>query len=148
MTAAHSITVIRIFDATPDELYMAWTDLSFLRRWFGEKVEADVRVGGHYHVENAGENGGVLAHEGNYEILEPSRRIRKTFSYVGTGVTQPTGYTDEFIDITFREISPGRTELTLTNGWSGKAMPPEEQSASEEGWNFWLDQLRDALQQR
>lgn len=148
MSAARSIRVIRIFDATPDELYVAWTDLSFLRRWFGEKVEADVRVGGHYRVENTGENGRVFAHEGCYEILERGRRIRKTFSYVGTGVNEPTGYTDEFIDITFREMSPGRTELILTNGWSGKAMPLEEQSASEEGWNLWLDQLRDALQQR
>lgn len=145
MSHMHSITVVRIFDATPAELYEAWTDITILRRWFGEKVEADVCIGGRYRVENPGENGGILAHEGEYQILEPGRRIRKTFAYVGTGITEPTGYVDEYIDITLRELSPGRTELTLINAWSGKAMPPDEQRDSIEGWELWLDQLRDAL---
>jgi uncharacterized protein YndB with AHSA1/START domain len=145
MSASHKITVVRIFDATPDELYEAWTDITMLRRWFGHKVEAEVRLGGRYRVENPGENGGTFAHEGEYQILEPGRRIRKTFTYVGTGVTEPTGYVDEYIDISFREISPGRTELTLVNAWSGKGMPPDEEEAAGDGWELWLDQLARAL---
>lgn len=145
MTDTHRITVVRIFDATPDELYAAWTELPTMRRWFGHVVEADVRVGGRYRVENPGPEGKIFAHEGRYVILEPGKRIRQTFAYAGTGADEASGYADEYIDIAFREISPGRTEMTLVNAWSGKAMSPPETEGVDEGWRLWLDQLARAL---
>ncbi len=51
-----SLTIKRRFKATPAQVYQAWTDPAQLARWMGgpevtaAEAEADVRVGGRYHV--------------------------------------------------------------------------------------------------
>ena len=51
-----SLTIKRRFKATPAQVYRAWTDPAQLARWMGgpevtaAEAQADVRVGGRYHV--------------------------------------------------------------------------------------------------
>lgn len=136
------LTIVRVFDATPEEVYAAWTYLPTLRRWFGHMVEADIRIGGRYRVENPSGNGSTFAHVGEFQILEPGKRIRMSFMFAGS---EDSGFTDEFIEMTFRPLLGGRTEMTFTNAWNGKSMDDEEQGALREGWTQWFDQLARAL---
>ena len=138
----HKLTIVRTFDASPEEVYAAWTDVPTMRRWFGHMVVADVRIRGRYRVENPSGNGPTFAHVGEFEILEPAKRIRMSFRFDGPG---GTGFTDEFIEMTFRALPGGRTEMTFTTGWNGAGMGDEEQGALREGWTQWFDQLATAL---
>ncbi len=138
----HSIVVKRVLHASPERVYAAWTEPARLRDWFGQTVEADVRVGGAYRVENPSDDGGVWAHVGEFLVLEPSRRIVMSFAFDGP---EGEAYTDEFIEIILEPLADGRTALTLTNGWNGKGYPPEEVAGVDAGWNQWLDLLEKSL---
>lgn len=138
---AHSVTLVRVFEASPQSLYEAWTDPDFMRRWFGKIVEADVRVGGKYSVENH-EDGNVYRHVGKFLVLEPGRRVVMSFRFDAPSGEQ---FVDEFIQITFKPIGPDRTELTLLNGWDGQGMAEGDAEKLREGWTEWLDRLEKAL---
>ncbi len=141
--AEHEITLIRRINAPVDAVYAAWTDRSVMRQWLGRKVEADVRVGGRYRIENDGGNGTVLVHMGEYRVLEPDRRIVQTFQ-AGPAESTPaeaSPYLDEYLEITFRPLGADQTELTFTNGWNGEPLSEEDRQATSEAWSAWLDLL-------
>lgn len=138
----HQLQIIRIFEVTPDQLYAAWTNVETMRRWFGHLVEADPRVGGKYRVENPSGQGSNWAHVGEYMVLEPGRRIVMSFAFEGS---EGSGFTNEYIDMRFRLLPGGRTEMTFVNGWDGTGMDDDERKALKEGWTNWFDQLAQAL---
>jgi uncharacterized protein YndB with AHSA1/START domain len=143
--AQHRFTTTRTVDATVEEAYAAWTDPVLMRRWFGTVVEADVRVGGRYRVENH-EDGKVFKHKGEYLVLEPGRRIVQTFAFDGEGFPEyPDEYTDETLTITFRAVGPRRTEITLINSWNGRAQTDEELEGLRRGWDDWLGRYQRSL---
>ena len=136
----HSFIVTRTVKASVDEAYRAWTDPALMRSWFGTVVEADVRVGGRYRVENHEPDGQIYKHKGEYLVLEPGRRIVKTFVFDGEGFPDFVNlYSDEILTITFRAVGPRSTEVTLTNAWNGKGMSAEEKENLAQGWADWLD---------
>jgi len=146
----HSISLVRVFAASPGALYAAFTDPAVMRRWMGTKVDADVRIGGCYRIEHDGGNGQVFVHVGEYRALEPTRRIRQSFRAGPRegGLDAPGPYRDEFVEIELREREGGKTELTLTNGWDGEALDAEATDGVREGWSHWLDQLATAVSKR
>ena len=75
----HEITIVRVFDASPEELYAAWTVPELMRHWLAQRVQADVRVGGRYRNEVDAGEGQTFVHQGEYRVLEPGRRIVQTF---------------------------------------------------------------------
>lgn len=138
---AHSVTLVRVFEAAPGKLYEAWTDVAFMRRWFGKIVEADVRVGGRYLAENH-EDGNVYRHVGEFLVLDPGRQVVMSFRFDAPGGEE---FVDEFIQITFKPLPGNRTTLTLLNGWDGKGMDDGDAEKLKEGWAEWLDRLETAL---
>lgn len=141
--AEHQITLTRRVSASVDEVYTAWTDPSVMRRWLGQDVEADVRVGGRYRIENDGGDGSAYVHTGEYCVLEPGRRIVQTFRAGPAESTeeQASPYLNEYLEITFRPAGRAETELTFINGWDGEALSMEDQNATREAWSSWLDLL-------
>jgi uncharacterized protein YndB with AHSA1/START domain len=113
-----------------------------MRLWLAKELEADVRVGGRYRIDNGGENGVLFVHTGEYYVLDPGKRIVMSFRHIST---LPDTYVDEYVEVLFRPIEPNLTELTLTNGWDGLGMSDEEAAALRNGWNEWLDLLESAL---
>ena len=142
MTAdRHSVTLVRRIAAAPGAVYAAWTVPSIMRTWFGSKVEADVRVGGRYRIENRDEHG-VHVHTGEYLVLEPPRRIVQTFRYDGP---MAAGFTEERLTITFRESGDDETEVTLTHSWTSPIASDEDLQALDRGWQEWVDLLDRAV---
>lgn len=143
----HAITIVRAFNAPASELYAAWTDLPTMRRWLGDEITADVRLGGDYRFIVV-EGGRRFVNQGTYLTLEPDRRV--VMSFMGGPEDQmaeppPGDYQDEFISITFNPTSVTQTELTFVNGWNGEAIEEEGMAALRGGWSGWLDQLANGL---
>ena len=77
-----SLTMKRRLNASPAEVFEAWTDPQLLMRWFGpenvttQDVAVDARVGGSFRVvmiENTGERHEVSG--SYYEVVENERLV-------------------------------------------------------------------------
>ena len=141
---ANTVVVVRTLDASADNVYAAWTNPTVMRRWLATVVETDLRVGGRYRIAIHEDDGTVNVFTGEYQVLEPGRRIVKTFRHHSA---KPGEYVDEFVDVTLRPLGPNRTELTLVNGWTTPSATNQQLEAVKEGFNRWLDLLEAALGQ-
>jgi uncharacterized protein YndB with AHSA1/START domain len=135
----HSVTVVRTIAAALEVLYAAWTEPDRMRQWFATVVDADVRVGGRYSIEVHEEDGSVNGFTGEYLELGPASRIAFTFTHHSQ--TPEDRISDEKVVVSFREIEPGRTELTLVNSWTGPACEPSDYDTLRSGWEEWINRL-------
>ncbi len=138
MQDEHSATIVRVINASVNELYAAWTEPMIMKRWLATVVEADVRVGGQFRIENHEKDGTVNAFTGEYRVLEPGKRIVQTFHHVSA---KPGTYEDELLEVKLKPLATGVTELRLINSWKGVPMGEAERGAFEAGWAQWLDLL-------
>lgn len=134
----HSVTIIHAVDASAEDLFAAWTQIERMRRWLAAEVDADVRVGGDYRIVDRQGDGTTRVFTGTYREIEPGKRLAATFNRpdIEAGARQ-----GEFVEIVFRTIAPGRTSLSLTNGWDGEGMSDAEFDALERRWTAWLERL-------
>lgn len=144
---AHSVTVTRTMDASPEELYAAWTDSELMALWMGRIVEASGKVGGRYRIEHDAGAGQVYVHKGEYRVLEPGRRIVMTFAAGPADREPPTATAGEgdIVEVRFNPVDDEQTEVTLINSWSGEALDAEGIAAVEQAWSHWLDLLDASL---
>ena len=138
MQEEHSATIVRVINASVTELYAAWTEPMIMKRWLATVVEADVRVGGKFRIENHEKDGTINAFTGEYRVLEPGKRIVQTFHHVSA---KAGTYEDELLEVKLKPLATGVTELRLINSWKGSAMSEAELEALEAGWSQWLDLL-------
>ena len=138
MQDEHSATIVRVINASVNELYAAWTEPLIMKRWLATVVEADVRVGGQFRIENHEKDGTVNAFTGEYRVLEPGKRIVQTFHHVSA---KAGTYEDELLEVKLKPLATGVTELRLINSWKGSPMGEAELGAFEDGWAQWLDLL-------
>lgn len=133
-----SATIVKVINASVNELYAAWTEPQIMKRWLATVVDADVRVGGKFRIENHEKDGTVNAFTGEYKVIEPGQRIVQTFHHESA---KSGLYEDELLEVKFKQLAAGVTELRLINSWKGAAMSDEEREALDAGWNQWLDLL-------
>jgi uncharacterized protein YndB with AHSA1/START domain len=107
------IHIERVFDATRDRVWRAFTDPALVAQWWGrgnklviERME--VERGGHWrYVEHAPE--GVHGFEGRYREVTPQERIIRTFEWDGM-----PGYV--IVETaTFEDLGGGRTKVVSTS---------------------------------
>ena len=85
------LDVTRDFDATPAQVFRAYTDPKLVAQWLGPRdlemdlEEYDARPGGRYrYVHHGGHLGEVRAgFHGVFHTVEPDRLIIQTFEYEG-----------------------------------------------------------------
>jgi uncharacterized protein YndB with AHSA1/START domain len=135
----HTVSVTRVIAASPDVLYAAWTEPDLMRRWFATVVDADVRVGGRYRIEIHEDDGTVNGFTGEYLELDRASRIAFTFTHHSQ--TPEDRISDEKVVVTFREVELGRTEVTVTNSWTGPEAGPSDYEALRAGFDEWIDLL-------
>lgn len=107
------IRIERIFDATRDRVWRAFTDPDQVAQWWGrgntlvvERME--VERGGHWrYVEHAPD--GTHGFEGRYREVTPQERIVRTFEWDGM-----PGYVI-IESATFEDLGDGRTKLVTTS---------------------------------
>lgn len=136
------IVVTRTFDGPAHVVFKAWTTPELLLRWWAPRsmgmkllsCETDVRVGGRYRFEFAGEGAQRIAFFGKYvEVVPPSRLAWTNEESADGSVTT----------VTFEERD-GRTHLVLHDLYPSKEAF-EAAGGSEGGLPEQFDQLDELL---
>ena len=108
-----TLSITRIFKASPETVFKAFTDPQWYEQWWGpegmtSKVrQFDLRVGGAFRVDMHGPDGHVMTLYGQFRRIEPPRLLEHTFAWEGEG--HETTVTIEF------EPHEDGTELTVTH---------------------------------
>jgi uncharacterized protein YndB with AHSA1/START domain len=100
-----TIEITRVYNASPQRLWDAWTQPDQLAKWWGKRgwnaipdsIVLDVRPGGTFRVTTEHESGERMTNEATYDVVEAPHRI----GFGGSTVT-------------FTDLGDGRTEMQLT----------------------------------
>jgi uncharacterized protein YndB with AHSA1/START domain len=108
------LVVRKTIRATPERLFEAWTTPAHLEQWWGPEgvtcidSDVDLRIGGRYRIGNRLPDGTVLWITGEFEVIEPPRRL--TYSWKLEGSAHPV----ERVTVRF-EPRVGATEVIVTH---------------------------------
>ena len=143
---SHDLRVERWFDATPEEVFDAYTAPAAQREWYQDQpgwiVQAacDLRVGGRWTVA-FGPPGAEPYRETNViEQVDRPRRLVYT-----SRVTMPDGSSfDTGMEVTFQERD-GRTQMTIVHtGFPSAELRDDHRG----GWPGFLDRLERVVDAR
>ena len=151
-TDGRSLTISRVFNAPPEEVWCRWTDPEEYTCWFGPKdysapyAKIDLRLGGKYLSSMRGPDGKDVWSTGVYkEIIEPNRLVMTDSfadehgnvvpaSYYGMGDDIPI---EMEVEVTLKDVG-GKTLLTLEHC----GLPEGEiQDQTKQGWLESFDKL-------
>lgn len=131
------ITIKRVLPCNKRQLFDAWSKPALMMKWFFTlqqtetpcSVSNSFTVGGSFEVIMHMESGS-FRHYGDYLAIDRYHHIAFTWnSHL---------IRDSVVELKFRELSPNRTELTLTHSHFADA---EVRSKHEWGWGGCLDHL-------
>jgi len=150
------IQIIRIFDASRELVWKAWTDPQHFRRWWGPKdytcpfCEMDFRVGGKYLNCMRSPEGKEYWGTGVFREIIPMERIVFTdcFADEQGNVVPATHYgmspdfpLEMLVIVTFEDLD-GKTKMTLEH--IGIPTGPDSEGA-QQGWSESFDKLANTL---
>lgn len=147
----------RVFNASKERVFKAWTEADRLIRWWAPKgfttpsLKVDLRPGGSFHFCMRSAEGQDFWGKGVYrEIVEPNLIVyTDSFSDENGALVEPARYgmnpafPSETL-VTVRLIArKGKTELTLRHAVLD-SIP--ERAGMEQGWGEMLDRLAEELE--
>lgn len=147
------MAITRVFDASRDLVWRAWTDPSYVRQWWGPKgftapfCQMDFRVGGKFLCSMKSPDGQELWNGGEYHEIVPREKIVSSmyFSDPAGNKVDPAqlGIEHEALDdaqdvVTFEDSGSGQTKLIFTGN---ETMENATNSGQLEGWNQILDKF-------
>jgi uncharacterized protein YndB with AHSA1/START domain len=139
LTEQHGFTVVRVFDAPRERVWLEWTEPARFADWFGgvdgevpvSSVTMDVRDGGSWRATMFA-GGRTIEWRGEYrEVAAPERLVL-------TMTDQPTGDERELITVVLQDLGDGRTEMHFEQ--RGR-MTPEQYERAGEGWGGFFDRI-------
>jgi uncharacterized protein YndB with AHSA1/START domain len=139
------ITITRIFDAPPADVWKEWTEPERFADWFGgpdgdvpiETVAMDVRPGGTWRMTMfAGPNRRRIDWHGVFVEVDAPRRLVFTIN------DQPGSDDDEPVTVVLIDLGDARTEMHFEQ--RGK-LSPEQYRRAESGWSGFFDRLAERL---
>jgi uncharacterized protein YndB with AHSA1/START domain len=138
-----SLTLKRRLNATPAEVYAAWTDPEKIARWFAppsvkagtEQASVDARVGGRYRLSFTMQNGEYSEVGGIYRELVPNERL--VFSWAW----HSTPERESMVTVSLKPDGNG-TLLTLQHE---QFFDQAARDAHERGWSGMLANLENYL---
>ncbi|MGE5392990.1 MAG: SRPBCC family protein [Candidatus Saccharibacteria bacterium] len=156
MEPIKEVILERTYDATPEQIWRAWTDPEALKQWWGPdnvvipECEVDLRVGGKFYlVMEAGE--GMGQYKGTrwpmraeYTTIEPNSKLAYKAKAWTEGAEEET-LIDQETEVTLLEEG-GKTKLKVRAAIY--KMGPGAQMAAEGmqyGFNQQLDKLKNLL---
>ena len=133
-----TIELTRTIDASSPIVFRALTDPGELSRWWASSAESDARTGGAFsygfEFDDASRN---HTYRGVYHEVVPNERV----SYPWQGALGETR-----VDVSLRPAGDG-TELTLVHsGWGTGDDWDAAVQLHEQGWSFFLDNLKSYLE--
>jgi uncharacterized protein YndB with AHSA1/START domain len=128
----------RRFDASPEEVFDAWTNPEVLRRWWAAapgwetpSAEVDLRAGGRYRLTMRDPAAGA-EHTVGGAYIEVRRPQRLTYTWAWEPAGESSRVTVDFV----AEGAGTRVELTHSG-----LLGDESRAQHEHGWNACLDNL-------
>ena len=139
-SADQHVLITRVFEATRERVFRAWTDPDEVASWYGpdqfdtprERIRIDLRVGGRYELTMVQRGGGgefAIGYE-ILELVEPELIVLRSDPMPEMGMHAPTILRVEFHDHGIK------TRMTLSDG-----PYPAGRSHAEAGWNAAFDKL-------
>ncbi len=136
-----SLVVSRIYLASQDRVFKAWTDANQLGQWFAPnddcttKADVDLRVGHEYRIAITHKGGDVNTIVGTYRVIDPPRKLVYTWRFEGS----PMG--DTLVTVDFSPEGDA-TKVTVTHE---QFTTTEDRDRHAEGWNSGLSRLERKL---
>lgn len=141
-----TLVLERVFDATPDRVFRAWTEPEVLKQWFAPEpmttpvAELDVRPGGSSLIVMRDQAGTDYPNRSVYLEVVPNERIVATDAYVAAW--QPSERPYLTLDLRFEPAPGGRTKATYSvRHWSREDLEAHLARGFHEGWGQCADQL-------
>ncbi len=137
---SHNVHLRRVFSASAETLFAAWTDPDQLLQWWGppgsvvQSVEVDLRQGGSYRIGFLHPDGNAYHVYGVYQEIQPPRKLAFTWRW-----EQPQmDIGESLVTLLFESESPQKTAVILTHS----QLPSEDaRHHHEEGWTGILQNL-------
>ena len=145
------LTITRVFDASRETMFHAWTDATLMAQWWGPKgftnpvCELDAVPGGAIRIEMQRPDGVVYPMKGVFhEIIEPERLV-----FTSTAFEDDEGNPrlEVLTTVTFADHD-GKTKLMLhavVVKFTQEAT--DAVNGMEEGWSQSLDRLAEILRE-
>ena len=137
-----SLSIVRKYDAAPGKVWRAITEPEMLKKWMAPSdafkvpvAEAELRVGGRYHIIMNAPDGQVHDVSGVYREIVPNKKLVYTWAWKSTPERQSV------VTIELRAAGGG-TELTLKHE---QFFDEEARNHHEQGWNGCLARLEKAV---
>ena len=133
------VTVRRVLQAAPDEVFAYFSDADALARWFfaGEvtrcEVENDFTVGGRYRIRTFGPDDELDEHSGRWLEIAPDRRLRLSWLHADS--------IPSLVTFDFRPAEGG-TWLEVRH----EELPNGEDGLYRGGWTQYLGNLTRVLE--
>ena len=136
----HGLTITRVFDASPEQVYDAWITPAALATWLlpsgkgRTEAQVDPRVGGRYRILML-QDDGKYDHLGEYLVMERPSKL------VFTWIFQGGGHDETLITIDFAPEGEGKCKMTFRHE---RVLDRAEIDDYEAGWNQtfnWLEKL-------
>jgi uncharacterized protein YndB with AHSA1/START domain len=143
--ADRELVLTRLIDATPEQVYRAWTEPDLITQWFTPppwktvRAEVDVRPGGTSLVVMRGPDGTEVPNRGVYLEVVKNRKLVFTDAY--TSAWEPSEKPFMTGILTF-EDQAGKTRYTArVLHWSVADREAHEKMGFHRGWGIATDQL-------
>jgi uncharacterized protein YndB with AHSA1/START domain len=142
---AASITIVRTFAASVEEVFAAWTDPALMQQWLAPEtcsvleVSADHRPGGRHRLVVADPNGNQHVVTGEYREVISGQRLVQTWD--AHGLDPAVDPYPTVLTLDFRALGPSSTEITLRQD---QLVTIVDREGNREGWRQCFNKL-DAL---
>lgn len=140
------LVLTRLFDASPDKLYRAWTEPQLLRQFFAPLpwttpvAELDVRPGGSSRIVMRDPDGNDFPNHGVYLEVVPNARLVFTDAYSHAWVPAEKPFFTAIL--TFEPVAGGGTRYTaVARHWTLADCETHAQMGFHTGWGQVADQL-------
>lgn len=137
-----SLSIVRKLDAAPGKVWRAITEPEMLKKWMAPGddfkipvAEADLRIGGRYHIIMHAPDGQVHDVSGVYREIVPNKKVVYTWAW------KSTPERESLVTIELRASGAG-TELTLKHEQFADA---EARDHHQQGWMGCLARLEKAV---
>ena len=137
-----SLSIVRKLGASPEAVWRAWTDPQALKQWMAPSdaftvpvAEADVRVGGRYHIVMKAPDGQLHDVSGIYREVVPNRKLVYTWAW------KDTPERESLVTLRLRAAGEG-TELTLIHEEFADAAARDRHG---QGWTACIGRLERLL---
>jgi uncharacterized protein YndB with AHSA1/START domain len=141
-----SLTMSRVFDAPPEQVWRVYTDPAYLRRWWGLRENQtviekhDLRPGGEWRYVEVGPDGQKSVFYGTFQTVEPPITLVYTFEYEPWAGHVSTDH------LTFEPVAGGKTRIVSRTTFNSlEDMEGMIQSGMESGATESWDKLEELL---